>query len=452
MNFLIRISNLATIDVNWYSQVYYKIESVLLNIFFYQNIKTTQMATNQPTNTPVNQFHLYDIVAKDIADTFNRLIEQLIERRDALLTKLQTMKEDFVTKETTRIAAITELERVIRQMREESIKVNVILKTHEEAIQVYLDEMERHQTPTKLPHPFFSCPTLLHLQTQIAEFGEVREWELDYSLKKQSVLAVGKEGTANNELNEPKGLALDEPNQLIYIADCFNSRIQVVSFAGKFLKRFGQGILERPYGIAVTEDNVFVTDIILHALLQFNKKDYKLVGRTCTYGVGEGQLKYPDGLCIDYNGDVYVADCVNNRVSVFSKDLNFVKHLGTQQLKNPLDVKVTPDSVVVLDIRPNCIHFFSRSGDLLRSCVTQGKDGMVSDPEFFCLDTAGNILISDLNRHSIKILSPSGQLIHKIEKEGHGRGELYNPLGISLSQTGNIFVVSNNSNFALQSF
>ena len=214
------------------------------------------------------------------------------------------------------------------------MKVNVNLETQEKAIQVYLDEMERHQTPTKLPHPFFCCPTLLHLQTQIAEFGEVRECELDYSLKKQPVLAAGKRGRANDELYEPKGLALDEPNQLIYIADWGNSRIQVVSFAGKFLKRFGQGILKSPWGIAVTEDNVFVTDIRLHALFLFSKKDYKLVRRTGTFGGGERQLNYPCGLCVDYNGDVYVAESFNNRVSVFSKDLNFLKHLGSQQLPN----------------------------------------------------------------------------------------------------------------------
>ena len=184
-------------------------------------------------------------------------------------------------------------------MREEiSIKVNVNLETQEKAIQVYLDQMERHQTPAKLPHPFFSCPTLHHLQTQIAEFGEVREWELDYSLKKQPVLAVGKKGKANNELYDPAGLVLDEPNQLIYIADWGNSRIQIVSFAGKFLKRFGQGILKFPWGIAVTEDNVFVTDWNLRALLQFSKKEYQLARRTGTRG-GEGQLYSPRGLYID---------------------------------------------------------------------------------------------------------------------------------------------------------
>ena len=362
------------------------------------------------------------------------------------------MKEDFMAKETTRRAAIEELERVIRHMREESIKVNVNLETQEKAIQVYQDQMERHQKPTKLPQPLFSCPTLYHLQTQIDEFGEVTEWELDYSLKKQTVLTVGKKGKANNELDWPRGLALDEPNQLIYIADCDTCRIQVVSFAGKFLKWFGQGILQRPWGIVVTEDNVFVTDLDLYALFQFSKKDYTLVRRTGTKGGGEGQLNYPRGLSIDYNGDVYVADCSNHRVSVFSKDLNFLKHLFTQQLRYPRDVKVTPNSVVVLDGSPNCIHFFSRSGALLRSCVTQREDGMVCGPWFFCLDPAGNILITDCYSHNVKIFSPYGQLMHTIGKEGHGRGELYCPWGICLSQTGTIFVVSLSVNFGLQSF
>ena len=407
------------------------------------------MATNQPTNEPVNQFHLYDNLATEIENTFNLLIEQLIARRDALLTKLQTMKEDFVTKETTRRAAIEELERVIRQMREESIKVNVNSEIQEKAIEVYRDQMERHQTPTKLPQPFFSCPTLYHLQTQIVEFGGVTEWELDYSFKEKPVLAVGKEGKANNELDLPRGLALDEPNQLIYIADCGNSRIQVVSFAGKFLKNLGHGILKEPCGITVTEDNVFVTDWDLHALLQFSKKDYKLVRRTSTKGRGEGQLAYPSGLCTDYNGDVYLAETNNSRVSVFSKDLNFLKHIFTQQLSYPRDVKLTPNSVVVLDQSPNCIHFFSRSGALLRSCVTQGEVGMVNNPQFFCLDPAGNILITDHKRHNIKILSPSGQLMHTIGKAGHGRGELFFPFGICLSQTGTIYVISF---FGLQSF
>ena len=76
---------------------------------------------------------------------------------------------------------------------------------------------------------------------------------------------------------------------------------------------------------------------------------------------------------------------------------------------------------------------------------------MVYEPSFFCLDTEGNILISDCVCFNIKI-SPSGELMHVIGKRGHGRGELYYPFGICISQTGTIFVVSHDSNFGLQSF
>ena len=410
------------------------------------------MATNEPMEAPVNEFAQFDRVATQIMDTFEPLIRQLIERRDALLRELQEMKDDYYTKETNRKAARVELLATQQHLQELSLKVNENKEYHQQATDIYKERIQQLETPTKLPLPFLSCQTLNELRTAIAEFGEVKECKLDYSLKKQPVLAVGETGSNDNELNLATGLALDEVNQLIYIADRNNKRIQVVSFEGKFLKRFGQDILKQPWGIAVTEDNVFVTDWDLHALLQFRKKDCKLVRRTGTEGAGEGQLDVPQGLCSDYNGDVYVAECGNNRVSVFSKQLQFMKCLGTQQLKTPFDVKVTPNSLVILDWSPNCIHFYSRSGDLLSSCVTQGEDGMVYKPFFFCLDTAGNILVTDKERIDVKILSPSGHLIHEIGKGGHGRGELFYPHGICVSELGTIFVISWNRNFTLQSF
>ena len=406
------------------------------------------MATNEPMEAPVNEFAEFDRVAIQIMDTFGSLIRQLIERRDALLRELQAMKDKYFTKETNRKAARVEL--LVTQQHLQSLKVNENKEYHKQATDIYEERIQQLETSTKLPLPFLSCPTLNELITAIAEFGEVKERKLDYSLKKLPVLAVGKRGSNDSELNWAAGLVLDEVNQHIYIADCGNKRIQVVSFEGEFLKRFGQDILKRPWGIAVTEDNVFVTDSDLHALLQF-RKDCELVRKTGTEGA-EGQMDVPRGLCSDYNGDVYVADARNDRVSVFSKQLQFMKCLGTQQLKYPEDVKVTPNSLVILDRRPNCIHFYSRSGDLLSSCVTQGEDGMVYDPNFFCLDTVGNILIADTWHNDVKILSPSGHLIHKMGKEGHGRGEFIIPRGICVSELGTIFVISWNRKFALQSF
>ncbi|KAI6657459.1 NHL repeat containing protein [Oopsacas minuta] len=286
------------------------------------------MATSQSINAPVNEVAQFDDVATQIMNTYNLLIDQLIARRDALLIKLREMKEDYLTKERTRKAAIEELAKTQQQMGEFSLKVNENKDLHQEATDLYLQRIKQLDTPTKLLQPFFSCPTLYKLQTHIAEFGEVKEC-VNYSLKKEPILAVGKRGSANDEL-DAEGLALDEPNQLIYIADCENSRIQVVSFEGNFLTSFGSTILSGPCNVEVTEDFVFVTDKYLNALLKFSMKDYKFLRRTGTEGAREGELYQPYGLCIDYNKDVYVAH--STRVSIFSQGLTLLKYFGTQQL------------------------------------------------------------------------------------------------------------------------
>ena len=261
-------------------------------------------------------------------------------------------------------------------------------------------------------------------------------------------------GNGDNEL-QATGIAIDEDNKLILIADCGNSRVQIVSFEGLFMTRFGQDTLKRPYGITVSNEHVFITDIGLHALLKFDRNSYKLESRTGTKGSEYGQLNYPSGLCIDYNGDVLVADCRNSRVSVFSKDLIFISNIGIGQLKHPKDVKLTPDSVVVvLDASSKCVHFYSKNGHFLKSCISQGQGSncLVNQPTFFCLDLAGNIIISDRDNHRIKIFSQSEQLIHTIGREGEEIGEFMYPYVICISKLGTIFFVSHNHNFSIQCF
>ena len=159
------------------------------------------MATNEPMEAPVNEFAEFDRIAIQITDTFEPLIQQLIERRDALLRELQEMKDDYFTKESNRKAAREELLVTQQHFQELSLKVNENKEYHQQATDIYKERIQQLETPTKLPLPFLSCPTLNELTTAIAEFGEVKECKLDYSLKKQPVLAVGKRGSDDNELD-----------------------------------------------------------------------------------------------------------------------------------------------------------------------------------------------------------------------------------------------------------
>ena len=338
---------------------------------------------------------------------------------------------------------------------EMSLKVNINLPLHQQATALYKQGLKQLETPTNLPYPIFICPKLQELQSIITEFGIVREWDVpDYSLKKEPVLTAGKLGNGDNELRA-NGIAIDENNKLIFIADWGNSRVQIVSFEGQFMTKFGQDTLKRSYCITVSDEHVFITDIGLHALLKFDRNSYELVMRTGNQGSENGQFNYPSGLCIDYSGDILVADRNNNRVSVFSKDLIFISNIGIGQLKEPTDVKLTPDNVVVvLDGSSKCVHFYSKNGHLLNSCISRGEgpDCLVYLTTFFCLDLAGNIIISDKGNHRIKIFSQSEQLIHTVGREGAGIGEFMYPYGICISKLGTIFVLSNNPNFSIQCF
>ena len=413
------------------------------------------MATNLPTNVPTNPMTQFDTVATQIHQTFVPLIAQLIARRDALLLKLSQLLQDYTDKETTRRAAIEELEKTQQQMMEMSLKININLPIHQQATALYKQGLKQHETPTKLPYPIFICPKLQELQSIITEFEKVRECEVpDYSLKKEPVLTAGKKGKGDNELRAT-GIAIDEDNKLIFIADCFNCRVQIVSFEGRFMTRFGQDTLKYPYNLTVSNEHVYITDRGLNALLQFDRKSYELVKRTGTKGSENGLFNYPSRLCIDYNGDVLVADRGNNRVSVFSKDLIFISNIGIGQLNDPKDVKLTPNNVVVvLDKSPKCVHFYYKNGHLLSSGISRGEGHhcLVRYPFFFCLDLFGNIIISDCGNNRIKIVSQSEQLIHTIGREGEGIGEFMDPLGICISKLGTIFVLSDNPNFSMQCF
>ena len=410
------------------------------------------MATNLPPNVTFDKMPYFDKAVDKIQQTFDPLIDQLIARRDALLQRVQELREEHRNKEVNRIAAIEELERIQQQMQEMSIRENPNIEFHRQASEAYQQGLKKQEPSATFLCPIFRCQRMDTIRELITELGEIVPCEVpNYSLKTDPISTGGELGKGVNVLNV-RGIAFDDTTELIYLAEGM-SGVHVVSLKGEFVKHFGNYKLGYPCGIAVTNECIYVTDIIRHALSQFRKKDFKLLNKTGTEGTREGQLLYPRGLCIDTNGDVMVADTDNHRISVFSKQLKFKSCLGIGHLQYPKDVKLSDDRIVVLDHGTKCVHFFSRDGHLLSSCVPQGyTDSLVCSPYFFCLDAANNIIISDRYNHAIKIFIELGHHIHTIGRKGEGRGEFINPLGVCISKLGNIFVVSDNRNYPLQCF
>ena len=97
--------------------------------------------------------------------------------------------------------------------------------------------------------------------------------------------------------------------------------IHVISKDGVILRSFGCDrngvkILNRPDGICVSGQFVYVTNIHGHNVSVFTTAgDYvtSFGGR----GSGDGEFNAPVGVCTDLDNFVYIADCDNGRVLCF---------------------------------------------------------------------------------------------------------------------------------------
>ena len=66
----------------------------------------------------------------------------------------------------------------------------------------------------------------------------------------QFITSWGSLGSDPGQLNQPKGLTIDEGNN-VYVADEFNNRIQKFDSNSNFITEFGQDRLNHPIEVAV---------------------------------------------------------------------------------------------------------------------------------------------------------------------------------------------------------
>jgi DNA-binding beta-propeller fold protein YncE len=119
--------------------------------------------------------------------------------------------------------------------------------------------------------------------------------------------------------------------------------------------------------VCANADVVVVSEGSADRVSVFNRRDGALLGRFGACGTGGGQLINPQGLCF-VSGDrhVAVAKHFNHRVSVFSVDGEFVRHIGTGVLRRPSGVACSAfDELVVADSSDRGVVVFSSSGEVL---------------------------------------------------------------------------------------
>ncbi len=154
----------------------------------------------------------------------------------------------------------------------------------------------------------------------------------------------------------------------VFVAEYGNKRVQVLTPRLDFHSFVGVGQLSGPAGVCANEDVIVVSEDA-HRISAFKRGDGALLRRFGSEGSGDGQLRGPRGLCfMSGHRHVAVADRYNHRVSVFSVEGEFVRHVGVGKLNRPVGVACSAfDELVVADYANSRVVVFSASGELLKT-------------------------------------------------------------------------------------
>ena len=201
----------------------------------------------------------------------------------------------------------------------------------------------------------------------------------------------GSEGPGAGQFSEPSGIAVDQESGDVFISDRNNSRIDMFT---------GQGMFVRAWGWGVADGETKAPQVC-------TTRCYGGTGAPFV-GAGAGQFNGPEGIAVDNSGfsasegDVYVVDARNHRVQKFSPEGTFLLMFGGQ-------VNVSNADVCVAGEEANC-----------RSGVNAGGAGEFKGLEkrAIAVDASGTVFVGDENR--VQEFSETGMLLGEVKLPGVG--------------------------------
>jgi hypothetical protein len=261
--------------------------------------------------------------------------------------------------------------------------VDVEVKSAPPGAKVYLDGKDTEQvTNCVLPIVPFGSHEIKVVKENYAEWENEIKMEGEKLLVVEMVLTPSKYayllkwgGPASQLFTQPSGIAIDKDNN-IYIVDIGKIKMKKINPEGKVQTAWGAAgkqfkIIKSPTSIAVdNQGNVYVTDAKTHSFVKFDRAGiYKR--KWGKEGSENLQFKSPSGVAvdskndiyaqgifIDHNNFVYVADSGSNRIQKFDENGKFIAKWGTpgtnnSQMQYPVDIAIDSKGYVYVVERNN---------------------------------------------------------------------------------------------------
>ena len=249
----------------------------------------------------------------------------------------------------------------------------------------------------------------------------------------QFAFQFGSKGEEQGKFDCPVGVAVNDKSRILAIADYNNSRTQIFSFEGNFLREIT--LKGKPISLAFTESGDLLVRVI------YDKRIFLFAenGQFIRY-IGVEHVKTPHFVSVSSDGRIITSDSNDKTIKVLTAD-------GKKLLQSfkSLDRNETPVCVVYHQAKffasfnfAGRLVVFNNAGEYLHDIGSKGSgDGQFSGPTGLVIDKLSRLIVCDAGNSRVQLLTLEGKYIAQIPGSFFKGGY---PHSAVISNTGHLFV------------
>lgn len=218
-------------------------------------------------------------------------------------------------------------------------------------------------------------------------------------------------------LRTPIGIAVISDGRL-FVTDTADDRVYVY-LNGKFSAALGQtGEFESPSGVAVDEKQglIYVADTRKHLVSVYSLNNYAKLRTIGSRGTEAGEFNFPTNIAVDQEGKLYVVDTANFRVQIFDRDGKFLRSIGKLgdmpgSLARPKGIDIDSEGhIYIIDTAFQNFQIFDQEGNILLIVGEAGTaPGRFLLPAGLTIDDEDRIYVVDQIPGSVQIFQYLGK-------------------------------------------
>ena len=251
-----------------------------------------------------------------------------------------------------------------------------------------------------------------------------------YQLK----FSFGSNGSGPGQFNGPYDIAVDKKTGTVAVSDHGNKRIQLFDSDGRYLREIGLRASCSSLDFTKSGDIIAVTPGDVHKISLLSKQ-----GQFVKH-IDSEHLKFPFHISTDDDDDITVCDQMSNEVTVISSDgTGLVTRIATSEHDQSMKYAIYHEQTarfVVSDSKADCVNVFDVKGNFLYDI---GR-GSLFYPVGLAIDKCNNLIVCDTGNQRLVIFTTEGDFLSETEKCFH------TPHFVAISKDGNLLVTDYEKN------